>query len=75
METRTMGKVVVTALIENLEDLFDAEKGLLPAENVRRLEVHDVVDTGATTLFASETIIAAPGLRPLRTAPSTWPRR
>jgi len=68
METETMGKVVVTAMIENLEDLFDAEKGVLPAEKVRRLEVHDaIVDTGATTLLLPKRMIAALGLRPLRT--------
>ena len=27
METPTMGKVLVTAKIENLEDLFNVEKG------------------------------------------------
>ena len=29
METMLMGKVLVTAKIENLEDLFDVEKGLI----------------------------------------------
>ena len=51
METPTMGKVLVTAKIENLEDLFNAEKGLLPDNQVRRIEVQDaVVDTGDNTL-------------------------
>ena len=52
METPTMGKVLVTAKIENLADLFDAEKGVLSEDQVRRIEVHDaVIDTGATTLL------------------------
>jgi predicted aspartyl protease len=63
-----MGKVLVTAMIENLEDLFNAEKGLLPDDQVRRIEVQDaVVDTGATTLLLPKRIIAALGLRALRT--------
>ncbi len=68
IEANPMGTVVVTAMIENLEDLLGVEKGLLPDENVRRLEVHDaIVDTGATTLLLPKRMIAALGLRPLRT--------
>jgi predicted aspartyl protease len=67
METETMGKVVVTAKIENLEDLFNAKRGLLPDDQVRRVEVHDaVVDTGATTLLLPKRLIAALGLQPVR---------
>ena len=39
METPTMGKVLVTARIENLEDLYSVKKGLLPDDQVRRIEV------------------------------------
>ena len=68
METPTMGKVLVTAKIENLEDLYSVKKGLLPDDQVRRIEVHDaVVDTGATTLLLPKRMIAALGLEPLRT--------
>jgi predicted aspartyl protease len=67
METATMGKVIVTATIENLEDLFDVEKGRLTAEQVRRVDVVDaLVDTGASTLLIPKRMIAALGLRPLR---------
>jgi predicted aspartyl protease len=63
-----MGKTLVTALIENLGDLYDAQKGLLPDAQVRRIEVHDaLVDTGATTLLLPKRMIAALGLNPLRT--------
>ena len=66
MEAATMGKVIVTATIENLEDLFDVQKGQLPSEQARRVEVHDaLVDTGATTLLLPKSMIAALGLRPL----------
>jgi predicted aspartyl protease len=67
METATMGKVIVAATIENLEDLFDVEKGRLTAEQVRRVDVVDaLVDTGASTLLIPKRMIAALGLRPLR---------
>ena len=49
VETDTMGIVLVTALIENNDDVKAAEKGLIPEAEVRRIEVHDArVDTGAT---------------------------
>ena len=67
METTTMGKVIVTATIENLEDLFNVQKGLLPSEQARRVEVVDaLVDTGATTLLLPRRLIATLGLSPLR---------
>jgi predicted aspartyl protease len=67
VKTETMGKVLVTAKIENLQDVYDAERGLLPDEQVRRFVVPDaVVDTGATTLLLPKRLIAALGLRPLR---------
>jgi len=68
MESQTMGKVLVTAKIENLEDLYLAKKGLLPDDQVRRIEVQDaLVDTGASTLLLPKRMVAALGLEPLRT--------
>ena len=62
-----MGKVLVTAKIENLEDLFSVQVGLLAGEQVRQIEVSDaMVDTGATTLLLPKRLIAALGLKPLR---------
>jgi predicted aspartyl protease len=67
METAWIGKVVVTARIENLEDLFDADKGLISPDTVRAVEVPDaLVDTGATGLLLPKSMIAKLGLRPLR---------
>jgi predicted aspartyl protease len=67
MGTAAMGQVIVTARIEDLEDLFDVEKGIIPREAVRNVEVHDaVVDTGASMLLVPRSLIAALGLRPLR---------
>jgi predicted aspartyl protease len=68
MESATMGRVVVTAKIENLGDLYDVKKGLLPDDQVRRVEVRDaVVDTGATTLLLPKRMVAALGLELPRT--------
>jgi len=64
MEIQTMGKVVVTARIENLEDLYRAEAGDLPADHVRSVEVHDaLVDTGATYLSLPKRLVEQLGLR------------
>jgi predicted aspartyl protease len=68
MEASAVGKVLVAAKIENLEDLFNAEKGLLKDDQVRSVEVSDaLVDTGATALLLPKRYISALGLHPLRT--------
>jgi predicted aspartyl protease len=70
MENATMGKVLVRAKIENLVDLENRERGLLPADQVRSVEVTDaLVDTGASTLLMPKRLISQLGLRHLRTRP------
>src|SRR5262249_28513934 len=67
METATMGKVLVTARIENMQDLFDVERNLLTADRVRRVEVSDaLVDTGATFVSMPKRLIDQLGLRRYR---------
>lgn len=64
METETMGRVVVEAKIENLEDLWAVQDGRLSDENVRRIVVDDaLVDTRATTLALPTQLIQQLGLR------------
>jgi clan AA aspartic protease len=64
----TLGKVLVTARIENLEDLYAAERGSLPRDQVRSVEVADaLVDTGATTFSMPRRLIQQLGLRPFTT--------
>ncbi len=71
METATMGKVLVSATVENLDDRFAVRKGLLPEDQVRRIEVRDaLIDTGATGLLMPTRLIAALGLEPLRVRPA-----
>jgi clan AA aspartic protease len=63
-----MGKVLVTAKIENLADLFNVDAGLLQPEQVRSVDVTNaVVDTGASTLSVPRRLIAQLGLKPFRT--------
>jgi hypothetical protein len=46
-----MGRVTVQATIENLLDIWDVERGMLPGDQVRRVRVPNaLVDTGATLL-------------------------
>jgi hypothetical protein len=67
METATMGKVLVTAKIENMEDLYDVHRGRIKPEQVHSVEVTDaLVDTGATTLSLPKRLIAQLQLLPLR---------
>jgi hypothetical protein len=67
METATMGKVVVTALIENLDDLFEVEKGQRAPDQVRRVVVTDaLVDTDATGLLVPLRLVQQLGLRQWR---------
>jgi len=67
MATDTMGRVTVAARIENVGDLYMVEKGLLPDEQVHRIEVSDaLVDTGATTLSMPKALIDQLALIPFR---------
>jgi predicted aspartyl protease len=51
MGVETMGRVLVRAKIDSVDDLVLARKGHLPADKVRSVEVSDaLVDTGATLL-------------------------
>jgi predicted aspartyl protease len=64
METATMGRVLTEAMIENLEDLWNARKGSCPADQVRRVVVTDaLVDTGATMLSIPTRLIRQLGLQ------------
>ena len=63
MESTDMGRVLTEATIENLQDLWDAKRGLISADKVRRLHVTDaLVDTGATALALPKRYIEQLGL-------------
>jgi clan AA aspartic protease len=62
-----MGRVVVPAVIESLEDLYRVHRGELAAAQVRRIEVVDaLVDSGATGLSLPRHFVAQLGLLPIR---------
>ncbi len=68
MGTETMGRVLVTARIENMSDLHAVQLGVLTSDQVRFVEVADaLVDTGASTLSLPTRMIALLGLNFLRT--------
>ncbi len=63
MGSETMGRVLTEATIENLKDLWDSERGLIPPEKVRRVTVPDApVGTGATLLSLPTRLIRELGL-------------
>jgi predicted aspartyl protease len=65
MGTAIMGKVIVSAKIENLEDQYKAHQGLIAPDQVRTLSVDDaLVDTGATGLKIPTRLLTPLGLRP-----------
>ncbi|HUT09252.1 MAG TPA: retroviral-like aspartic protease family protein [Thermoguttaceae bacterium] len=68
MEINTMGKVLVSARIENLGDVFALRRHTLAEEKIRTLEVEDaLVDTGATLLSMPGRLIEQLGLEQQRT--------
>lgn len=67
MEIDSIGKVLVSARIENLVDVYQAAQGAIQADEVRSVEVEDaLVDTGATMLSMPGRLIRQLGLIPLR---------
>ncbi len=64
METATMGRVLVEAKIENLNDLWEAERGMRPPDQVRSVVVPDaLVDSGASQLSLPPSLIGQLGLK------------
>ena len=58
----TMGRFSVEVELANHKDLFRAEAGLIPPEQVRRARVRGVVDSGATRLVIPAMIAQQLGL-------------
>ncbi|MGL5061627.1 MAG: hypothetical protein ACRC62_16785 [Microcoleus sp.] len=58
-----MGKVTTTITITNRVDQILAERGFIPANEIRSITLHDVlVDTGATRLCLPAEIISQLGV-------------
>ncbi|WP_211293232.1 aspartyl protease [Brunnivagina elsteri] len=61
--SQKMGKVTTTITVTNQIDQTLAERGFIPAEQIRSITLHDVlVDTGATRLCLPANIISDLGL-------------
>jgi predicted aspartyl protease len=68
VETAPTGKVNVAARIENVYDLHEVSLGARAPDAVRAVDVPDALaDTGAGTLSLPRRLVAALGLKPLRT--------
>jgi clan AA aspartic protease len=64
VEDDPLGRVTTTARIENLKDLWDAERGMIAERDVRRFDaVQALVDTGSTTLALPKRVIELLGLK------------
>ena len=62
-EGAAMGRVTTEILVENLRDLYEANEGRLPREQVRKVVIADaLVDTGATFFSLPSRIIRQLGL-------------
>jgi clan AA aspartic protease len=76
-----MGQVMTKVTLWNSTDLDNVERGLIPREAVRQVELEALVDTGATTLVLPHDVVDALGLTifdhlPVRLADGkgyTWP--
>jgi predicted aspartyl protease len=63
METAQVGRVLTEAKIENLKDLWDAQRGMIPPDQARSVTVANaLVDTGATLLSVPTGLIQRLGL-------------
>ena len=63
----TMGRVLVSVMVENHDDLVRVADGLISADHVRSVQIADaLVDTGAMYLSLPKRLIEQLGLRPER---------
>ena len=68
METATVGRVLVSATIENVIDLHALSQGQIRDDQVHRVEVSDaLIDTGATLLGLPRPLIDQLGIQQIRT--------
>jgi predicted aspartyl protease len=68
VEHEKMGKAIVSAKVENVQDLFEANQGRRATTDIRTVAVEEaLVDTGATYLSLPKRLIQQLALQPLRT--------
>jgi predicted aspartyl protease len=62
IESRTMGRITLEFSIANNDDVAAVRKGTLPPDQVRRVTLQGVVDTGVTRLVLPESAVNQLGL-------------
>ena len=67
-----MGEIHHRIRLENLYDRFRADDGVLSGEDVRRIEIRGLVDTGARTLSLPEDVAERLGLRKISQVKVTY---
>jgi clan AA aspartic protease len=67
METATMGRVMTSATVENIGDVWNANQGTIREDEIRKLEIEALVDTGATLVSLPTRMIQQLGLEPVTT--------
>jgi predicted aspartyl protease len=63
-----MGRVIVQITVANNQDIQMAERGALPADQIRKVQVSALVDMGANWLVLPETVAAQLGLPKVQSA-------
>jgi predicted aspartyl protease len=72
METETMGRILIEVTIENHQDVWDARRGMIPQNQIRRITIKNaLVDTGATMVSLPTRLIEQLGLEKIATKPVT----
>ena len=66
-----MGLVYTEITLKNAVDVANARTGIVKEQNIRRITVEALVDTGAWTLVINEAVRGQLGLEATRTAPGT----
>lgn len=62
-----MGRVIVGAKVSNLKDRWEVEKGAMPSDRARTLDIPDaLVDSGASTLGLPTALVRQLGLKLIR---------
>jgi clan AA aspartic protease len=66
-----MGLVYTEITLKNAIDIAKADEGLINEQDIRRITVDALVDTGAWTLVINEDVREKLGIKAARTAPGT----
>jgi predicted aspartyl protease len=63
LKDKPMGRISAELELANYDDMARARAGDIPAEEVRRMTISGIVDTGATKLVIPESVVERLGLQ------------